>query len=251
MAIFGLYSKYYDLLYRDKDYLTEVDYIDKLIKKFGDKKVQRLLDIGCGTGIHAEHFIDKGYIVTGIDISKEMIEIANKKELKNSKFLVGNAVKFDLKEKFDTVLSLFHVIDYHIENHDLNSAIESVVKHLKPGGLFIFDFWYGPCVLSDLPKLKSKEFEDQEHQIMRLTIPDLYPNQNRVDVNYQITVLDKKTRKHETFKETHSVRYFFKPEIEMLLEKFGFEVLLFEEWLSGKEPGIDTFGVTVVGRLSK
>lgn len=251
MTIFGLYSKYYDLLYRDKNYLSEVNYIDRLIKKFGEKSVHELLDIGCGTGTHAEYLVKKGYNVTGIDISKEMIEIANKKKLKNSTFLVGNAVKFNLKKKFDTVLSLFHVIDYHIDDNDLESSINSVVKHLKPGGLFIFDFWYGPCVLSDLPKLKSKELEDRNHQVIRLTVPDFYPSQNRVDVNYQIAVLDKKTRKHEIFKETHKVRYFFKPEIQKLLEKFGFEVVLFEEWLTGKKPGTGTFGVVAVGRLLK
>ena len=76
MNQFGnLYSQYYDLLYRDKDYLGEVEYIDKLIKSL-NKETKTILDLGCGTGRHAEILCDKGYIVHGVDRSKEMLEVA-------------------------------------------------------------------------------------------------------------------------------------------------------------------------------
>lgn len=251
MSIFADYSKYYDLLYRDKNYQEEVSYVDGLIKKYSSKKVETLLDIGCGTGTHAGYFAELDYKISGIDISPEMIEIAKKKNIPNSNFSVGDGIKFNLEKKFDTVLTLFHVIDYYLSNKDLENALKSAKAHLKAGGLFIFDVWYGPCVLSDLPKLRAKEFNDEESQIIRLAIPDLYPNENRVDVNYEITILDKKTRAHNTVKETHKVRFFFKPEIENLLERNGFELLTSEEWLTGNKPGIDTFSVCFVGRLLK
>ncbi|MDY0327537.1 MAG: class I SAM-dependent methyltransferase, partial [Arcobacteraceae bacterium] len=69
MNQFGdLYSQYYDLLYSDKDYIGEVEYVDSLIKA-NSNKVETLLDMGCGTGKHAELFCDKGYKVHGIDLS--------------------------------------------------------------------------------------------------------------------------------------------------------------------------------------
>ena len=53
MKQFGdLYSKYYDLLYEDKNYFDEVEYIDFLIKK-NCQSAKTLLDMGCGTGKHA------------------------------------------------------------------------------------------------------------------------------------------------------------------------------------------------------
>ena len=79
MNQFGdLYSQYYDLLYSDKDYIGEVDYIDNLIK-LHNKNVKTLLDMGCGTGKHAELFYEKGYKVHGIDLSEDMLKIANQR----------------------------------------------------------------------------------------------------------------------------------------------------------------------------
>lgn len=76
MNQFGdLYSKYYDLLYSDKDYTKEVEYIDSLIKG-QNSKTKTLLDMGCGTGKHAELFCDKGYTVSQVDLSEDMLKIA-------------------------------------------------------------------------------------------------------------------------------------------------------------------------------
>ena len=75
MKQFGnLYSQYYDLLYRDKNYIAEVNYIIKLIKENMDQS-KTLLDMGCGTGKHAELLSDNGYIVHGIDISEDMLKL--------------------------------------------------------------------------------------------------------------------------------------------------------------------------------
>jgi len=55
MEHFGdIYSQYYDLLYQDKDYVGEVKYVDNLIAKFSEGKSKTILDMGCGTGKHAE-----------------------------------------------------------------------------------------------------------------------------------------------------------------------------------------------------
>ena len=64
MIQFGsLYSQYYDLLYSDKDYEGEVDYVNTLLKE-NSNNAKTLLDMGCGTGAHAEIFCDKGYKVS-------------------------------------------------------------------------------------------------------------------------------------------------------------------------------------------
>ena len=68
MGQFGnLYSQYYDLLYQDKDYLAETNYVDNLIQEFGRCNSKTMLDLGCGTGKHAELFCDQGYKVHGVD----------------------------------------------------------------------------------------------------------------------------------------------------------------------------------------
>jgi len=67
-------------------------------------------------------------------------------------------------------------------------------------------------------------------------------------VKYEIIVQRKGSADVAFIKETHAVRYFFETEIEELLEGLGVEILAAEEWLTGKTPGLDTFGVCFVGR---
>ena len=75
MKIFSDYAQYYDLLNQQKDYKQEVAYITSLINKY-TPKANSLLDLGCGTGLHAIHFAEEGYFVSGIDQSQDMINVA-------------------------------------------------------------------------------------------------------------------------------------------------------------------------------
>lgn len=241
--IFGNYAKYYNLLYKDKNYQTEVDYIDALIKKYSSNKVRTILDLGCGTGNHALHFTKKGYQIYGIDLSAEMIKVATSKNIPNAQFQVGNVVDFNLKKKFDVVLSLFDVLCYQTSNQALEQTFKNIKKHLKKDGLFIFDCWYGPAVLTDKPTNREKILEDKEIKVTRWAKPVLHPNKNIVDVNFDLLIEDKKTGKQEKVQETHQVRYLFQPEIELLLEKYNLKLLHNEEFLTKKEPCFNTWKV--------
>ena len=79
----SLYAHYYELLYSDKNYEKEVDYIKSFLSNYQNKE-SSILDLGCGTGNHAEIFASSGYSCTGIDSSKEMINIAKEKLSQNS-----------------------------------------------------------------------------------------------------------------------------------------------------------------------
>jgi hypothetical protein len=124
----------------------------------------------------------------------------------------------------------------------------NAVNYLRPNGLFIFDSWYGPAVLSDLPEVGVRRFENDRIEVSRLAEPTLHPKRNVVDVNYEIIVQEKDGANVVVIKETHIVRYFFETEIEELLETLGVGILATEEWVSGKTPGLDTFSVCFVGK---
>lgn len=247
MNVFGDYSKYYNLLYKDKEYSREVEYVSKLIKRYNpDSKT--ILDLGCGTGRHDELFAKRGYSVCGVDISEKMLEEANKCAEKDKLFFYkGDIRNLKLNKQFDVVISLFHVISYQITNEDIQNAFESASKHLKNSGIFIFDCWYGPAVLSEKPSLRVKRLEDENIKLLRIAEPVVYPNENLVDVNYEILVEDKQNGNYEVLNEKHTMRYLFKPEIESFMKNAGFRLEKCEEWLSGNEPGFDTWGVTFLG----
>ena len=69
---FDAYSRYYDLLYRDKDYAAEAQYVAGALRRHAPQ-AKRLLELGCGTGGHAEHLARAGYAVDGFDVSDTML----------------------------------------------------------------------------------------------------------------------------------------------------------------------------------
>ena len=140
MNVFGNYSNYYDLLYKDKDYPAEINFIDSLLKQYGIGDVKTILDVGCGTGGHAFLLSEKGYTVTGVDISENMLSIAKEKAKKikaDVNFFQADVCDFNLNMKFDVIISMFAVMGYQTTNEDFDRALLSVSKHLRPGGLFI------------------------------------------------------------------------------------------------------------------
>jgi SAM-dependent methyltransferase len=252
LKIFSNYAQYYDLLNQQKDYIQEVDYIISLLNKFAPD-ASNLLDLGCGTGLHAINLAENGYHIIGVDQSQDMIDIAHERlntlprSISNLlNFNIGDIRTYSINQSFDVVISLFHVISYQVTNSDINKSFNTVSKHLKPGGIFIFDCWYGPAVLSDKPYKRNKKFEDDAIVINRQAKPDIHPLKNQVDVHFDIKITDKQTGKSENIDEIHKMRYMFNPEIELLLKMNKLKLLHSEKWLTGDEPDFDSWYVTFI-----
>jgi len=87
------------------------------------------------------------------------------------------------------VIALFHVMSYQPRNADLRDAFATASAHLKRGGIFIFDYWYGPAVLTNLPTVRVKRVENGDIGVLRLSEPSIKVNENIVDINYLIRLL--------------------------------------------------------------
>ena len=255
MAIFSNYARYYDLMYQDKDYVGEAQFIQRLIQTYAPATTT-ILELGCGTGNHAMLLAKEGYQVHGVDLSQEMLGYANERCDRLSpalatrlQFSQGDLRQVRLDRKFDVVLSLFHVMSYQTNNEDLLAAFETAKAHLVPGGILIFDVWYGPAVLSDPPTVKIKRLEDQSIQVTRIAEPVMEPNKNLVDVNYHIFIKDLISSKIDEVREVHTMRYLFKPELELLLDRLQMQIVESGEWLTDRQPGLNTWGVYFIVRI--
>jgi SAM-dependent methyltransferase len=249
---FDEYSEYYDLLYADKDYFSEVAYIKKLINTSASKKISSILELGCGTGVHACLMASEGVEVLGVDLSSDMLKIASKRASKvgsvsgSVNFEHGDARTYRANKKFDAVTSLFHVVSYQTTESDLLSLINTAFSHLEQGGLFIFDFWYGPAVLSKGPEVRVKNLENNSLKVTRIARPILHDDINVVDVNYLMYVHNKNNKKITVIEETHKMRYLFLVELSRLLNLVGFDIVKSEEWMTGMRPSLDSWSVCVV-----
>lgn len=254
MRVFDRYAQYYDLLYRDKDYAGEAAYLHGLIQRYAPQ-ARSILELGCGTGAHALLLASKGFALHGADLSPHMVAIANQRrealppeQQAGLRFVEGDLRSLRTDERYDVVVSLFHVISYQTTDQDLAAAFETARTHLQPGGLFVFDCWYGPAVLTDRPAVRVKRMEDAAVAVTRLAEPVMHPNDNRVDVHYQIFIQDKADGSRHELAETHRMRYLFKPEVVSLLGAHGMSLLGHEEWLTGNSPGFETWGTCFVAR---
>ncbi len=251
--VFGRYAEYYNLLYKDKDYAGETQYLHQLIQKHCSG-ASTILNLGCGTGRHDFELATTGYGVAGVDLSEEMLQIANNrlKSLDSPtvdlSFVQGDIRNVRLGRKFDAVISLFHVMSYQTSNSDLIAAFSTAREHLSDNGVFVFDCWYGPAVLTDPPVTRVKRLENDLVKVLRIAEPVLHPNENIVDVNYQVFITDKATGEIEEVFETHRMRYLFVPELEYLLNEAGFKLTVVHEWMSENAPGLSSWGACFVAK---
>lgn len=244
-SIFDAYSLYYDLLYRDKDYMAEVEYIYNLLNRY-DITGRELLEFGSGTGKHGRLLAERGYRVTGIEKSSEMV--AKAAESDGFSCQQGDICTVQLGRTFDAVLSLFHVLSYQTTNKALHAVFARAAEHLKSGGLFVFDIWYSPAVYTQRPEVRIKRMVDEAVEITRIAEPTIFPNESCVDVKYTIFACDLATGNYQTFTEIHPMRHFTLPELDLLAEMTGFERLTAEAFLTGDKPSEKTWGVCLVLR---
>lgn len=237
MPVFKDYSKYYDLLYADKDYSAEVEYIHELIQReFPGAK--SILNLGCGTGKHDALLAEKGYTVVAVDMSETMIGIAkeNYSHSGNIEFQVGDVRRFRTEKKFDAVISLFHVMSYQITNDDLKDTFDTAAYHMNTDSVFIFDCWHGPGVITEKPESRVKTMADASMEIVRHAEPVLFPQENRVDVHYTIAISDAEKQLVNTIDECHSMRYLFKPELDLVASLSGLRITHDFAWMKDTAP---------------
>lgn len=253
--VFDAYAGYYDLFYRDKDYAAEAEYVASRIRLHAPQ-AERFLELGCGTGAHAEHLARMGYAVHGVDVSEAMLARARSRKAglppevaARLSFGFGDIRSVRTGKIYDAVISLFHVMSYQATNVDLESAFATASIHLQPGGLFLFDFWYGPAVLTQKPEVRVKRLENSEIRVTRIAEPAMHVKDNVVDVNYTVFIEVKATGRVEQVRETHRMRYLSLPELARYRGAV-FEECASHEWMSEAAPNAQSWaGVQILARV--
>lgn len=254
MSVFESYAHYYDDLYADKDYAGEAAYVARLLASFGCP-AGHLLELGCGTGRHAVELARRRFFVTGVDASRVMLAAARDRARRQDgtirrrlRFLTADIRDLQLGETFDGVVALFHVLDYSTDNLTVQRWFATVRRHLRCGGVCLFDIWYGPAVLTQRPRRRVRRIHRRGRTLCRITEPSWEVNRNVVDVAFHLTVRESGRREPVRITEHHPMRYFFLPELEAFVEGAGLHLDHAEEWMTGRPPGLDTWSVCVVAR---
>ncbi|MFQ5694321.1 MAG: class I SAM-dependent methyltransferase, partial [Nitrospinota bacterium] len=101
-----------------------------------------MVDLACGTGRLANLFAAKGWTVVGVDLSKDMLALAEKNSRKtraNIKYVRGDMRKWSKAKFADLVTCAYDSLNHLPTKSDLQKVFRNVYRTLKPGGIFLFD----------------------------------------------------------------------------------------------------------------
>ena len=137
------YPQYYAIGYQWNTNV-ECDFIEACLKVYGPAPAKRLLDIGCGSGRHLTELAKRGYRVTGVDASPEMVAFVEQ-QAKQSKQPMTASVDdlrhLKIKGTYDAAFCFMDTFRFLLTNEEILSHLRTVADLLAPGGLYLTDFW--------------------------------------------------------------------------------------------------------------
>ena len=160
-------SKYYHILYKNRDEKEAESFLKNLSKLEFFKKNAKIIDIACGKGRHSLFLSELGYDVTGVDLSKNSIKHAKQFEKENLKFDVADMRETYKNNSFDVSLNLFTSFGYFNNKEDDFLAIKAMSGNLKNDGVLIIDFLNSKKVIDSLVKQETKEIDGVQFNITR------------------------------------------------------------------------------------
>jgi hypothetical protein len=206
MSFAKKYVENYELIYKDKPYQEEAEFVYDWANK-----PKTIVSLGCGLGKHEQYWC-KHCKVIGIDGSKEMIKRAYKHP--NITYLNKSIEYKSLNIPYkDCVVAMFNVLGYVL--------LEDCISYLpiKKGGYFIFDVWDASKFIISPPKIEVKKFGFK----YRLAVPEKI-SKRLIKINYFIVNQTPEEDILESF-ETHYVEGYFKKDIEDLCKKQGYRIV--------------------------
>jgi SAM-dependent methyltransferase len=205
-------SPYYHILYKSHDEQDAKLALDGLLKALNLAPGSRILDLACGKGRHARYLAEKGFDVTGLDISASSITFARQFEHESLSFYQHDMRLPFRVNYYDAVVNFFTSFGYFDNDRDHLVTLLNVQRNLKPGGLFLLDFFNAVWVRNHLVHSEVKEIDGIKFHISKLA---------RGHFVYKKVEFDTGGR-HFVFRER--VRLFSLPELSKLFEQAGLQV---------------------------
>lgn len=209
----------YDIAYFHKDYAGEAAAVTDLIRK-RHQDADSLLDVGCGTGKHLEHFASLFDHVEGLDLTRALLDEAERR-LPQVTFHQDDMRSFDLGRTYGAIVCLFSAIGHLLTIEELEDACAAMAKHLEPGGVLVIEPWLSPEVW-DEDHLHMLTVDRPDVKLARATLPSTRGENDEISV-LDFTYLVATRGKVETFEEHHKLRLTSESEFLTALEKAGLD----------------------------
>jgi len=208
-------TKEYLEVYKNRDDVEAENLAELILSNIKIESSGKILDMTAGAGRHAINFARRGFNVTAVDLSKNLLKVAKENASVydfNIDFIHSDIRKFETNDKFELVLNLFTSIGYFDSDEENFELLRKAYNFLKPGGYFVLDYFNRNYLENNLVPSSVE------------TINETVINQNR-SIRGNRVIKEIEIRKNgNTKKYFESVRMFSFNELKTELEYSGFKI---------------------------
>ncbi|RAJ02625.1 methyltransferase family protein [Chitinophaga skermanii] len=208
-------SSYYHLLYSNRNEQEAAAFLDKLIDYLKPQPGASMLDVACGRGRHSKYLADKGFDVTGIDLSEESIRQARHMEMDNLHFFQHDMRLPFYVNYFDVVFNFFTSFGYFSTQRENDNALRTIAQAMKPGGRVVLDYLNSVYVTEHLVESEVKERDGVVFDIHRAVCNKKFLK--------EINILDQVKLQRSQY--TESVNAFTREDFERMFAKQGLKII--------------------------
>jgi SAM-dependent methyltransferase len=225
----------YDYLMQDVNYDGWLDFINREAQSYSVEG-KDILDIACGTGELSLLLAGAGFAVTGVDLSEDMLVIAQEKALdRNCKLSLfqQDMAELDLGKEYDLVTIFCDSLNYLEREEDVIETFKHVHSHLRKDGLFLFDV-HSVFKMSQI--FMNSTFTQTDDAVSYIW--DCFPGDVPNSVEHELTffVHDEESGLYERVEELHKQRTYPVLQLKEWLLSAGFEVLDVTGDFTGQPP---------------
>jgi SAM-dependent methyltransferase len=214
----------------------EVDFLVHCFKRFSSRPVRRVVDIACGTGPHLLRLADRGYKMSGLDLSPRNIQFLGERLAKKGhegELVVGDMTDFRLASPVDAAICMQDSQGHLLKTEQLVAHLRATARCLKRGGLYVFDrymvsSWTNPARRWTWSKRRGRLIVRASFSALN----DVDPVSQVFRERMTLEAIENGTRR--VYRQTHLSRMVFPQELKTVVELAGgFE---FVQWFFGFKP---------------
>lgn len=209
---------YHEMYQHVFDYDKEFEFYDTILKKYNYNKI---LEIGCGSGMLARRFVSNGYDYLGLDLFNEMLEIA-RLEVKTDKFIQCDMRNLSFHKQFDSVMITGRSISYVTDNKGIIDTLKGIHESLVDNGLFVFGVFEANGIFDNFDDFEQN-IEHGNKKIKRISKLKMNLTTGWTYDWFAKYIIDDGYKTSE-FDDLTTLRAFTKDEILLFLKLTGFTI---------------------------